>query len=361
MMELGVCVASDVSDIDYAVLAEELGYADLWFADSQMIWSDCYAAMAMAAARTSRIRIGTGVAVAGSRPAAVTAAAHATINRLAPGRTFCGIGTGNTAMRIMGHKPIPIAEFDDHLATLRLLLDGKEAMVRWRGATATTRHLMPDTGFVAFTPRMPMYVSAFGPRALQLAVRHGDGLITSVPPTVDGVTRMWDRLQDAASQVGRTITPDDYLTASLTTIVVLEPGEAVDSDRVKADAGAMAIAGLHYSYEQFRQYGRRPPAHLQDFWEDYVALVEEEPEERRHLRIHQGHNCWVIPEEEQFVTKELLEASCLIGTAADVAARLQAMSEAGLRQIVILPPLAVKDRILREVSEQVMPLLTASS
>ena len=39
------------------------------------------------------------------------------------------------------------------------------------------------------------------------------------------------------------------------------------------------------------------------------------PPERRHLRIHLGHNCWVIPEEERFVTKELLEASCLIGTA----------------------------------------------
>ncbi|MFM8528709.1 MAG: LLM class flavin-dependent oxidoreductase, partial [Ilumatobacteraceae bacterium] len=108
-MEFGVCSAAKVDEMGYVDLIEELGYSHLWVADSQMIWSDCYAVMALAAARTTRLKIGTGVAVAGTRPAAVNAAAHATINRIAPGRVFCGIGTGNTAMRIMGHKPIPMA------------------------------------------------------------------------------------------------------------------------------------------------------------------------------------------------------------------------------------------------------------
>ena len=69
-MDLGVCVASSIDDIEYAVLAEELGYSHLWFADSQMLWSDCYATMALAATRTERIKIGTGVAVAGTRSSA---------------------------------------------------------------------------------------------------------------------------------------------------------------------------------------------------------------------------------------------------------------------------------------------------
>ena len=54
-MEIGVCVASHIGDLGYAVRAEELGYASLWFADSQMIWSDCYATLALAADRTSRL------------------------------------------------------------------------------------------------------------------------------------------------------------------------------------------------------------------------------------------------------------------------------------------------------------------
>ena len=68
-MDIGICVASHIGDIDYAVRAEALGYSHAWLADSQMIWSDCYATLALVADRTERIRIGTGVAVTGTRPA----------------------------------------------------------------------------------------------------------------------------------------------------------------------------------------------------------------------------------------------------------------------------------------------------
>ena len=105
-MDIGICVASHIGDIDYVVRAEALGYSHAWFADSQMLWSDCYATLALAATRTSRIRLGTGVAITGTRPASVNAAGIATINALAPGRTFIGVGAGNTAMRVMGKSRI---------------------------------------------------------------------------------------------------------------------------------------------------------------------------------------------------------------------------------------------------------------
>ena len=87
-MELGICVASHINDIEYVVRAEELGYSHAWMADSQMLWSDCYATLALVASRTSHIKIGTGVAVSSTRPAPVNAAGIATINAIAPGRTF---------------------------------------------------------------------------------------------------------------------------------------------------------------------------------------------------------------------------------------------------------------------------------
>ena len=58
-MDIGVCVASHIDDIDYVVRAEELGYSHVWMADSQMLWSDCYATLALVADKTSRINIGT--------------------------------------------------------------------------------------------------------------------------------------------------------------------------------------------------------------------------------------------------------------------------------------------------------------
>ncbi len=357
-MDLGVCFASKIDDIDHVVLAEQLGFSHVWVADSQMLWSDCYATMALIAARTERIKIGTGVAVAGTRTSAVTAAAHATINRLAPGRVFCAVGTGNTAMRVMGARPMPIAEFERYIEELRVLLDGDEAEVLFRGGTKRVRHLMPDTGFVAFRPRIPLYISGFGPRAMALAVRHGDGLVMSIPPTVEGLERAWHRVDAAAAEAGRTIDRSQFLTCTLTTMVVLEPGEAVDSDRVKELCGAFAIAALHYQYAQWREAGRPARHPPYEFWDDYVALLDAVPPDVVHQRIHQGHNCWVIDEERAFVTKELIEQSCMVGTAEDLARRLDELGDAGLSQVMLLPPLAPRDDILRSVAERVTPLLS---
>ena len=98
-MKFGGVVATKIDDWQIFPYLEELGYDSAWAPDSQMIWSDCYATLALAAHHTSRIRLGTGVSIAGTRAAPVTAHSIATINKLAPGRTFLGIGTGHTAMR----------------------------------------------------------------------------------------------------------------------------------------------------------------------------------------------------------------------------------------------------------------------
>jgi len=360
-MDIGICVASKVDDIDYVVEAERLGFSHAWFADSQMIWSDVYAAMALAAVRTSTIRIGTGVAVAATRPAPVTAASMATINQLAPGRTFCGIGTGNTAMRIMGHKPMRIAEFDDYLTALRPLLRGEESLVSWRGETSPVRHIMPTDGFVNFADPMPLYVSGFGPRSLALAGRHGDGAVLSVPPDPEMIERVWRGIETGAADAGRTIDRAAFPLTTLNTIVVLEEGEAVDSERSKRLCGAFAIASLHYSYDQWRNYGRRSsnPA-VREVWDDYVAVVEQTPPEIRHQRVHAGHNCWVLPEEEPFVTKALIEASCLVGTADDIAARLNDLAATGLSQMMLLPPLEPRYEIIRTVGAEIIPRVVAA-
>ena len=354
-MDIGICVASKIDDIDYVVRAEELGYSHAWLADSHMIWSDPYACLALAAHRTERIQLGTGVAVAATRPAPVTAASIATINRIAPGRTFLGIGTGNTAMRIMGHKPMRIAEFDRYLTALRPLLAGEEAHFEWRGQTSPIRHIMADDGFVDFSHPIPLYISGFGPRSLGLAGKHGDGAVLSIPPEPTFMERVWSSVERGAVDAGITIDRSNYLTTSLTTIVVLEPGEASDSERVKHLCGAFAMASLHYSYDQFRNYGRQPTGPAAAVWDEYRAVVEQTDPERIHQRIHAGHNCWVLPEEERFLTKELIEASCLVGTADQLVERLRALDDAGLDQVMILPPFDPRFEVLETVGQHILP------
>ena len=347
-MDLGVCVASHIGDIDYVAHAEALGFSHAWLADSQMLWSDCYATLALAATRTSRINLGTGVAVSGTRPAPVNAAGIATINALAPGRTFCGVGSGNTAMRIMGKKPHRIKEFDEYLGVLKPLLGGAEA-VNDDGQPIV--HIMPDEGFVNFAAPIPLYVSGFGPRALGLAGKHGDGAILAVPRSGADMERVWHLIEAGARQAGRTIDRDAYYTTALTCIVVLEEGEAVDSKRVKAQCGAMAAAGIHFAYDQYRNFGHQPPNALANIWDDYVALMDAAPAERRHQRIHAGHCCWVVPEEERFLTPDVLRASLMIGTQDALIEQLAGLSEAGLDQVMTIPNLATRHESLEQVAK----------
>ena len=353
-MDFGICVASRVDDIDYIVRAEELGYTHAWLADSQMLWSDCYATLALAATRTSKIRLGTGVAITGTRPAPVTAASIATINALAPGRTFLGIGAGNTAMRVMGLPPQRTKELDEYLTTLKPLMSGEEAIYRAKGKEIPIRHVMPDDGFVNFKDRIPVYVSGFGPKSLGVAGKHGDGAVLAMPANANVMASIWEMINRGASESGRKLDRSSYYTTALTTIVVLDDREAVDSPRVKSECGAMAMAAIHYSYEQVRNFGRKPGGVLQYVWDDYREMIESYPEERRHQRIHAGHNCYVIPEEEKFLTPEVLKASALIGTKDDLIEQLSSLSEAGLDQVMVLPNFDTRFNSIERLAEDVL-------
>ena len=354
-MDIGVCVASHVNDIDYVVRAEELGYSHAWLADSQMLWSDCYAALALAATRTRRINLGTGVAITGTRPAPNNASGIATVNALAPGRTFFGVGSGNTAMRVMGLPPQRIADFDRYLETIGPLLRGDEAIYHHRDKALPIRHVMPDDGFVNFEDPIPMYVSGFGPKSLGLAGKHGDGAVLALPANPAVMANIWRMIETGAEQAGREIDRDTYYTTALTTMVVLDPGEPVDSPRVKAECGAMAMAAVHFAYDQFRNFGRRPSGYLLGIWDDYRAMIESYPAERRHQRIHAGHNCWVLPEEEKFLTPEILMATSMIGERDVLIERLASLAGAGLAQVMVLPNFDARFDVLERVAKDIVP------
>src|SRR6185369_5137994 len=174
-MEFGVFVATKIDDWQLIQEAEALGYDRAWVPDSQMIWSDCYATLALAAANTSRIKLGTGVAIPGTRSAPVTAHSIASINRLAPGRVFLGIGTGHTAMRVMGMDPMPVRAFREYLRVVRALLHGDEVEYMQDGVTRTIRFLHLDLGFIQLDPPIPIYVAANGARVLAVTGELGDG------------------------------------------------------------------------------------------------------------------------------------------------------------------------------------------
>ena len=124
-MDFGI-VTAKIDEIGYITHAENLGYSHCWVTDSQMIRSNCFAVLALAAQQTRTMKIGTGVNVPGLRLAPVTANGIVTINRLAPGRTFISLGTGHTAMRTMGQKPMRLKPFAEYVRVVRALIQGEE-------------------------------------------------------------------------------------------------------------------------------------------------------------------------------------------------------------------------------------------
>ena len=67
-------------------------------------------------------------------------------------------------------------------------------------------------------------------------------------------------------------------------------------------------------------------------WGEYCELLDKFPAEKRHQRIHAGHSCWVLPEEEKFLTEPVLKASSMIGTRDQLIERLSDLKAAGLEK-----------------------------
>src|SRR5438445_4594567 len=201
-MQFGICVMADID-------AESLGYDSVWVTDSQMIFSDCYAVLALAARQTRRIRLGPGTAICGTRIPPVHVAAMATLNRLAPGRVHLGIGTGNTAMRTMGQRPTA------HRGVRRVPAPAGRPAARRDGGLPLPR---PRSSHLGLEPKIPLYVSGFGSRAMELAGKHGDGLVFAIPPRGVAVADALGHAREGAARAGRAL--DGFRNCALTNVAL---------------------------------------------------------------------------------------------------------------------------------------------
>ena len=359
-MKFSCHVQTRISDYRIAKDLEDWGYDAVWFPDTQMMWSDCYATMALAAQATSKIRIGTGVAITGTRIAPTTAAAIASINVLAPGRTFLGIGTGHTAMRVMGQDPMPVKEFRDYLRVVRTLLKGQEVDYTYRDKTTAIAWQHHGGGFRNTFDEIPIYVAANGPLALRAAGAYGDGLVSLFNEQPETMKHNLELIRAGAEKVGRTF-DDDFHTVSLCHAVVLRPGEQLTDERVIEVAGSWVVTALHFVYEIWR-YTKDDsviPSYMRNVWDQYLERVQHIPlpPEKAHQRLHEGHCSYYAAAERSLLTPEMIRGTCIVGGPAEVAAQIRAAGHAGLKEVSLLPPLMHLRDVAREFMKKVVPLV----
>jgi 5,10-methylenetetrahydromethanopterin reductase len=316
------------------VIAEDHGFSQAWFYDSQMIYSDVYACMALAAEHTKRIRLATGVAIPSNRIEPVTAHSIATINLLAPGRTILGIGTGFTGRNTMGLPPIPLDRLRDYVAMTRKLLRGEEVMYRDGKRERAIRFLHQDHGYINLKDPIPIHIAADGPKALELAGEIGDGWMT-VLSDAERFKQKFESVKIGARRAGRSV--ENMPTAILSSGCVLRDGESATSPRVIERMGPFAVVFLHALWE-----ASAITANLQGpllkLWERYRDEYVEKmktPPDRRYLEVHEGHLIYMKPGEEKYVDETLVRTMTLTGRGEEIIARIKALEAAGLKQVAI--------------------------
>jgi alkanesulfonate monooxygenase SsuD/methylene tetrahydromethanopterin reductase-like flavin-dependent oxidoreductase (luciferase family) len=346
-MDFGVSFQSHIlNSWKHAVLAEQMGFSHAWFVDTQMLASDVYACMTLAAEHTQTIRLGTAVAVAGTRIAPVIAHSIATVNQLAPGRVILGLGTGHTAWRAMGLPPVRLAAFRHTIEVCRGLLRGEEVEYHEQGRPSRVRFFDLEHGYINVRDPVPIYVAASHPQALALAGELGDGLITISILSPDLLTSNLAAAQGRTKQLPRR---GDFPVVTVGVSCVLRAGEGMDSPRVLARVGPRVAVALHYAYEIVRQ-GKTAPPYLQAFLTPaYCAYLE-----RRWAEIHATHSRFLHPGEEEFITPAAMQAMSLTGTREDLIARLKRLEAAGLTQFVISPPWGYVEESLVEFAREII-------
>ena len=177
---------------------ESLGYDYLWLTDSSLHARNCYAYLTLAAVSSSRLRLGTAVTNPVTRHPAITAAAAATVDEVSGGRAILGIGAGDRPLLVLGHKPCAPADLADAIEAIRALWSGDEVTVAAPGYTLDHARLRFDA-----RPGLPIYVSASGPRTLELAGGLADGVILLIGLFPDAVTWALERIDRGARAAGR--------------------------------------------------------------------------------------------------------------------------------------------------------------
>ncbi len=353
-MEFGIAVGH-ISAVDFAQHGERLGFTRCWVPDTPLIRSNLFATMAAVAAKTKTIKIGSGVAVCGMRLAVDAANGIASINVLAPGRTFAVIGAGNTAMRMLGQRPTGARELREYVRVVKALLRGEEVMYA-AGGPGTEAHPVRFTSleqnYIRLDPIPEIHVAGNGPLSQAVAGEVGDGLCTSIPRG-GTITEALTHVRRGAAKVGRTL-PDNFHTAGLVNLLMLEPGEPLTSERVIKEIGPSIMANFHYLADWVRETGKEPPAYIRPVWDDYMAFVRKQAGADQHLTLHSSHYVTLQPDEARFLTPQIIRNFCIVGEPPELVEQLKQLERDGLKQVTFLPPFAQRFEITERFARQVI-------
>ncbi len=328
-MDLGVvlqCNPPASRVVDLARQAENLGFSHVWTFDSHLLWEEPFVIYSQILAETRKVTVGPMVTNPATRDWTVTASLFATLNEMFGNRTVCGIGRGDSAVRVLNGKPTTLATLRESIHVIRELANGRE--VEHQGS-----HLRFPWGADS---RLEVWVAAYGPKALALAGEVGDGFILQL---ADPDIAAWTirSVREAAEKAGRD--PDAI------TICVAAPAYVGDDlahmrDQVRWFGG---MVGNHVA-DIVTRYGADGgvPAALTD----YIA-GRQGYDYNEHGRAGNTH--------ADFVPDEIVDRFCILGDAAHHVERLEELKALGVDQFAVYLQHDGKAQTLEAYGETVIP------
>ena len=335
MLTFGVTVLPDppyTRLIELTSLAEQHGFEYGWTYDSHILWQESYATLPLVADRTDKIKLGHFVTNPGIRDPTITASWYATMHDVSNGRMVMGIGRGDSSRRVVGLKPVKVAEFEAATAMIKDLMNGRP--VEWNEKELKLEWVRPEL------PDIEVWVAGYGPKALAVAGRVGDGVIIQL---ADPQIIQWimDTARASAVEAGR------------------------DPSALKCIVGAPSMISddIADAREQVRWFPAMVSNHVQDMIDRYGTDGSTIPQaltdyvEARKFYDYSEHSR-VGAKHGEFVTDEICDRFCVLGDSAGATKKLKELESIGVDQFNIYLMTHNQEETLEAYGSDILPQFT---
>ncbi|MFI2184467.1 TIGR03842 family LLM class F420-dependent oxidoreductase [Streptomyces sioyaensis] len=307
--------------------AERNGFRYGWTFDSAVLWQEPFVIYSRILDHTERLIVGPMVTNPSTRTPEVTASTFATLNEMYGNRTVCGIGRGDSAMRVAGRPPNTLARLGKAIGVIRDLAEGRPADVGGH------RVQIPWIK----NGKLPVWMGAYGPKALAMAGQLADGFILQL---ADPFLTEWmvKAVRQAAADAGR--------DPAEVTICVAAPAYVGDD--------------LDHARAQCRWFGGMVGNHVADLVARYgerSGLVPEELTE--YIKAREGydyaqHGRAGSPHAD-FVPDAVIDRFCLLGPVAAHRERLEQLRALGVDQFAVYAMHDAKESTIDAYGAELIP------
>jgi probable F420-dependent oxidoreductase len=285
--------------------------------------------LALAAKATEKIKLGHMVTNPGTREPTVLASAYATLHDISNGRMIMGIGRGDSARRYIGQTPVKVAEFEAALAMIKPFMNGKE--VNWNEKDLQLKWVRPEL------PEIEMHVAGYGPKALAVAGRQGDGVIIQLADP-DIIQWIMATARQAAEEAGR--------DPAALKCIVSAPSHISDdlADAREQVRWFPAMVSNHVKdlIDRYGTDGSTVPKALTEY-----VLARKFYDYNEHSRVGAKHG--------GFVTDEICDRFCVIGNLEQCKQKLRELEEIGVDQFNVYLMTHGQEETLQAYGDGIIP------